>query len=507
MKKSVILLGFFFLIQSLEVNAQKTTKGPYLADIASTSISVRWESDKKFPFVLEYGKDKTALIKQKAVLLGKEDGTGYLYEVRLKKITPRIKYFYKIGGKNKSLTPFSFFHTLETGHPSVRFVAMGDSRSQEKIFAQIMKQTEKIAPDIIISMGDLVEEGGEENQWTDQFFNVADSYINHIPFISTLGDHEGDSDNGRLFAHYFYPHKDWTKLWYSFDFGEAHFVSLDYRHADNPEMINWFKQDMKKTKAKWIFVFMHRPCYNFGGHRSMWGRQIWPKLFQQYHIDIVFAGHSHIYERFYPVRPSHTHLWPVTYITTGGAGAELYDISQSVFLAKTDSVHHFIVFDIKNDSLSMKVYSLDGSVIDTLNIKKKNGKYDKDYIKTVKPQEELDLITMFLNAISDSISSVPLYDEPAKRILELQSPDSLGNVDFRISLSPESSENYKMKTISGTLRSGEKQQIQLKIFSKGPMTFSEWGEISPALKLECEVKLNNNVIKIKGGNLEYWPED
>ena len=503
-RMAAIVLILLTIVQG--IYGQKITKGPYLADISPFSISVRWEADRQYPFFVEYGRDKALTNKQKAVLIGKKDGTGYLYEARLKDLTPQTKYFYRVTVESNPLTPFSFFHTVQPDRPSVRFVAMGDSRSQKEIFSAIMRQVEKFSPDVIISMGDLVESGGDSAQWAEQFFNVADPYLSHIPFVSTLGDHEGESDGGQLFAFYFYPHKNWRELWYSFDVGTVHFVSLDYRHADDAEMIDWFKRDMEKTKAKWKIVFMHRPCYNFGGHRSTWGRPIWPELFQQYHVDLVFAGHSHIYERFYPISSYNVGGWPVTYITTGGAGAELYDVGQSEFLAKTASVHHFIVVDVNGDSLSMKAYSPNGDVIDSLNVSKVNGRYDENYLKQVKSKEELDLVTLFLRGISGSISSVPLYDVPARRTFEVQPPMRFGDVRFKISLSPKSSKNYTMQTVEGILEPEEKRQIQLEIFSRGPVVISEWGEISPPIKLECELEFKNRSLKIEGGNIEYWPE-
>jgi hypothetical protein len=130
-------------------------------------------------------------------------------------------------------------------------------------------------------------------------------------------------------------------------------------------MISWFKKDIESAGAKWNFVFMHRPCYNLGGHCSAWGRDKWPELFCQYKVDIVYAGHSHQYERFYPIRPrKQPDSHPVTYITTGGAGAGLYDVTQNPYLARAESVNHYMNFEISGDTLRAKAIRNDNTLLD-----------------------------------------------------------------------------------------------------------------------------------------------
>ena len=269
---------------------------------------------------------------------------------------------------------------------------MGDSRSKPEIFKAISDQVNQLNPDLILSVGDLVGSGGYYNEWEKYYFGVAGDVINHIPMISALGDHEGDSDDGELFTHFLFPHKDYHKLWFSFDYEDAHFIALDYRHPYNEEMIEWFKKDMTASKAKWKFVTMHRPSYNLGGHRSNWGREIWPKLFRDYKVDIVFAGHSHIYERFYPTRPlSQSNSWPVTYITTGGAGAPLYEVVQDPALAFAKSINHFVYISLNKNQLDLKTYLMDGTILDKISFSKREKEYEESYSSLIKPQENLDL--------------------------------------------------------------------------------------------------------------------
>ena len=505
-KRSFVFWIFLISVFSIQINcqAQKITKGPYLAVPGSSYISIKWEADKKAKSMLLFGENRILNRKNDAKLIGTKSGF-YLYESRLTGLKPQTRYFYQvICGDTKSVV--TFFNTAPLRNSPFSFVAMGDSRSYPETFSTIMEQVNKLKPDLIISMGDLVENGGKFKQWGSQYFEPAKSVIDHIPLISALGDHEGDGDNGKLFKYFFYPNMNVNRLWFSFDFGDAHFVSLDYRHPYDKDMIRWFKKDMAKTKAKWKFVYMHRPCYNLGGHRSAWGRKVWPALFRKFKVDIVFAGHSHLYERFFPVRPSYQpRSWPVTYITTGGAGAELYEIGHSNFLAKSESIHHFVYFRLNGDTLSMKAYSLSDSLFDNLVIIKHDGKYSKMYLDIVKPQEQLDAYTMFLRAISSGIDKIPLKKHPATVVINLKSVPGTGNINFRISLSSASENNYRMDPVKGILHKNEKLNIPVHIFSKGDVTVSKWGEIRPSLRLKAVCNISGEKQNILGGKVEYWP--
>jgi hypothetical protein len=82
---------------------------------------------------------------------------------------------------------------------------------------------------IVISTGDLVEDGDDESDWDDDFFNPNSTYIQqmftHLPYVNAVGNHEGQ---GMLFNKYFpYPMFVSERFYYSFDYGPAHFTVLD----------------------------------------------------------------------------------------------------------------------------------------------------------------------------------------------------------------------------------------------------------------------------------------
>jgi hypothetical protein len=497
----------FFVIYTLsiqEAKSQNVIKGPYLVEPGKTSLVIRWEMDIKSDFTVEYGLNtkKTKLVK---LTYRGSKNNAHLYEAKLPDLRPNSVYYYRlVSPANKS---WFKIRTNADSQENLAFVAMGDSRSNPEIFAKIMSASGGTNPDLIISMGDLVENGGKYEQWNDFYFSVIHGVAESTPIVSTLGDHEGEGDDGELFRYFLRNDQPVDKQWFSFDCGPAHFISLDYRYPESKEMMDWFINDITSSSKKWNFVYMHRPCYNLGGHGSTWGRGTWPELFSKYKIDIVFAGHSHLYERFYPVKPlDDSDALPVTYITSGGAGAELYEVVKNgSVLASSESVNHFIKVLIEGDTLKLQTTRMDGSTLDKLLIIKNKTGINKEYADQVIPQVMLNLLTMFNSAITQSISSVPLYTIPIEYKLKLHS-GTKEMIPFKVELADTTAKYYFAEPLSDTLKNNVDKEVTFKIFSRKDMTFSMWGELRPELRLKLTYEYNSRKETLFGGALNFWPQ-
>jgi acid phosphatase type 7 len=496
--------SLIYILSIQEAKSQNVLKGPYLIEPGKTTMLIRWEMDKKSDYTVEYGLN-TKKAKQVKLNYRGSKNNAHLYEVKLSDLRPNSVYYYRLVSPvdNKWFKTRTYADNQE----NLTFVAMGDSRSNPEIFAKIMSASGGANPDLIISMGDLVENGGKYEQWNDFYFSVIHGVAESTPIVSTLGDHEGEGDDGELFRYFLRDNQPVDKQWFSFDYGSAHFISLDYRYPESKEMIDWFIKDITSSSKKWNFVYMHRPCYNLGGHGSTWGRGTWPELFSKYKIDIVFAGHSHLYERFYPVNPSDdSDALPVTYITSGGAGAELYEVvkNESV-LASSESVNHFIKVLIAGDTLKLQTTRMGGSTLDKLLIIKNKNSINKEYANQIIPQEMLNLLTMFNSAITQSISSVPLYTIPIEYKLKLHSGTN-EMIPFKVELADTTGKYYFAELLSDTLKNNVDKEVLFKIFSRNDMTFSTWGELRPELRLKITYEYNSRKETLIGGALNFWPE-
>ena len=104
-------------------------------------------------------------------------------------------------------------------------------------------------------------------------------------------------------------------LYYSYDIKNSHFISLNSEMQFNsqftPENIlkytQWLENDLKTTTKQWKIVYMHRPLYcssDDGASSGQKVRDLYEELFYKYKVDLVLTGHTHAYERMFPIYKS-----------------------------------------------------------------------------------------------------------------------------------------------------------------------------------------------------------
>jgi hypothetical protein len=62
-------------------------------------------------------------------------------------------------------------------------------------------------------------------------------------------------------------------------------------------------------------------------------------------VDLVFAGHDHVYERTVPIRG-------VSYVLSGGGGRRLYPAGEGRLTACSRSAHHAVVVRLSTHYLA-----------------------------------------------------------------------------------------------------------------------------------------------------------
>jgi hypothetical protein len=141
--------------------------------------------------------------------------------------------------------------------------------------------------------------------------------------------------------------------YYSFDWGNAHFVALNSElyhgdHSYHPEeQKTWLDRDPKETRQPWKIVYFHRPIYSSSKHGSdeRIRKDLEPVLVR-HEVDLVFSGHGHVYERTVPIRG-------VTYVVSGGGGKGLYPVGRSEWTAFSKSAYHAVVICVDGKRLSL----------------------------------------------------------------------------------------------------------------------------------------------------------
>ena len=93
-------------------------------------------------------------------------------------------------------------------------------------------------------------------------------------------------------------------------------------HEGSPQD-RWLRDDLSANAAKCTLAYWHRPLFSSGPHGpSEQVRHAW-RVLHDFDVDVVLAGHDHLYERFAPQdpdgRPDPTRGIRQFTIGTGGA--------------------------------------------------------------------------------------------------------------------------------------------------------------------------------------------
>jgi hypothetical protein len=200
---------------------------------------------------------------------------------------------------------------------------------------------------------------------------------------------------------------------FSFNYGNSHWTVLDantYMDWSNPLLREWLTKDLAAAQsATWRFVTFHQPGFNSSKeHFAEQYMRLLSPLFEANHVDVVFAGHVHNYQRSFPLtfvpgpQPDGAAVsqkgevageWKldktfrdgananpqgVIYIVSGAGGADLYNPEQQVdpgswqgFTDKFISqVHSLSVVDIDGKTFRLKQVSETGETVDSFQIAK-----------------------------------------------------------------------------------------------------------------------------------------
>ena len=340
---------------------EPTCREPYVQGVTATSAVVAWMSKEPGVGVVKYGK---------APELGWEEvdrQTGRRHAVAIADLEPGSTYHYRVEGVGESWLRGSFRTALANEDSGFSFAVVGDSGSGGKGQRAVARLLELLKPELILHTGDVVYPDGEERHYNRRFFEPYRELIRDVPVFPVLGNHDVRKGNGAAFLENFHPplgSPGSTKRYYSFDWGDAHFAALDSELYYNDKGSSterqrvFLERDLISTRQRWKVVFLHRSPYSSSRHGGdeMVRYDLEP-LFAKYGVDLVFAGHDHVYERTVPIRG-------VTYVVSGGGGRRLYPAGKGRLTACSRSAHHAVLGRVDGARLSLEAVEPDGTVFD-----------------------------------------------------------------------------------------------------------------------------------------------
>jgi hypothetical protein len=90
-------------------------------------------------------------------------------------------------------------------------------------------------------------------------------------------------------------------------------------------------------------------------------------LYEKHHVDVVFNGHIHVYERTWPIRAGKVDQKAgVTYVTSGGGGGRLENFAANPAFFKQEfrSDFHFCYVTIHQGTFHLKAFDHEGRLFD-----------------------------------------------------------------------------------------------------------------------------------------------
>jgi 3',5'-cyclic AMP phosphodiesterase CpdA len=336
--------------------ADKLIGGPYAVNVTARSATVVWivQSDELIlhpPGGVE-GRYSPAFRVEKTTLASLQPGTRYEYEV------PGYP-----GAKGS-------FHTAAAAAAPYHFLVYGDTRTRHDVHRKVVEAILKDGvPDFAIQSGDLVENGEDNSLWPI-YFDIEKDLLRQLAFFPVLGNHER---NARDFYDFFQA----MTPYYSFDWGNAHFMVLNSdiassavnkpaRDAFWAEQSKWLEDELVASqKSEYRVVVAHHPPFSAVSNRQGSNpemRALVP-MFEKYHVSIAFFGHDHNYQRNLQNG--------INYVISGGGGAPLYDVDKpdAATSQKAISVENFVKVSVEGKVMTVVAKGLDGKVLDQFEVR------------------------------------------------------------------------------------------------------------------------------------------
>ena len=348
------------VVSGQEIKPLLNSEGRYIRQIVaqdnSTSRTIMWQSDSnEADAVIEYrltGSENTQSIGATDKVFTDDGSTTYIHEGTLTGLTPNTKYEYRVGyGSDRR----SDWYSLETAGASVYDVL--------------------IYPD---------SQSGDYSQWEEIVKDSAHwkmrepyAYLNYFAV----------PPNGN---------EIFNRRYYSYDFGDVHYVVLDTQlyesnHDDNhdthhPDLydvqIQWLRQDLAANTKKWTIVLMHRDPFQYAFDRPGASRDVgfneegvlFMPIFDEFNVDLVLSAHLHSYRNRGHVRNFDRDASGPLYILTGIAGdarrPKWKEHPLDVYVAPDRDKNNYITMTVTPNKLIVKAFLPDGTQLDKSVIEK-----------------------------------------------------------------------------------------------------------------------------------------
>jgi hypothetical protein len=166
---------------------------------------------------------------------------------------------------------------------------------------------EAIEPDVVLVLGDAQYEDARYSKYL-QSYDPTWGRFKEITY-PTVGRAHDAFGRGGYYRYWGERAGPRGSLWYSFDRGGWHLVSLNSNcvlaggcDAGSPQEL-WLRADLAASQRECTLAFWSEPLFSSSRPRSLSLEPLWQTLYE-FGVEIVLNGDAHNYERFRPLAPN-----------------------------------------------------------------------------------------------------------------------------------------------------------------------------------------------------------
>ncbi|WP_434345679.1 purple acid phosphatase family protein [Myxococcus virescens] len=378
-----VLMGVFAsILVAGAAGAASLTRGPYLQSVTPTSATVAFRLDTACPAQVRYGEGGN---------LSSTAGSGSTarqHGIHLTGLRPGTEYSYEVVGCGVPMGRAGRLRTAPAPQSrEVRFGVLGDFGTGSSDQMDVARSIQARRPELIVSVGDNIYDSGTDAEFESNFLRPMGSLLAEVPLFASLGNHEYVTNQGQPYLDNFYlpsNNPKGTERYYSFDWGNVHFVALDssclleITSADRctvVEQLDWLEKDLATSKAQWKIAYFHYPLWSSGKYGSVTSlRKRLAPILEAGGVDLVFTGHEHDYERTRPMKGD-AEAAPgdegITYLVVGSGGASLrpFTRAQPKWSVIRDAENNgFLEVTVQRERLTAQMVTPSGQVIDSFSL-------------------------------------------------------------------------------------------------------------------------------------------
>jgi MYXO-CTERM domain-containing protein len=332
--------------------------------------TVRFELETPGPATVEVAREVAAEARPQvgpAKTVFESRDISSLHVVAMTGLEPATAYSYFVRAGHTAIADGHFATAPKPDSSApVTFLVYGDDRTDDDAHAAVVRAMMQVPSDFLVQTGDMVADGGSAENW-QTFFDIERPILRDRPLLAAIGNHElYDDAAGANFGRYFgFSETNGPPRPYgTARFGNIRFFFLNGMHGyGSGEERLWLEHQLAAADGEagvvWRFVVVHHSPWSAGPHgpnAQLVDARV-PELLAAHKVDLLFAGHAHLYERGDAVLTK--------YIVSGGGGAPVYRNFQATSTTRRiEAVHHFVEVTTSADAVRIVARRSDGSILD-----------------------------------------------------------------------------------------------------------------------------------------------